>query len=108
MKTGGVATASGSGSRSHSKRERTSWAPLALGDVRQRQQQALPLDAHGDEPDALPGVEPGVQKLQLGLGGGEVEEAEGGVEEKPAAVVRHLMFAHRPPRLPRPRPACAS
>ena len=38
------------------------------------------FDAHGDEPDAGPGVEPAVEKLQLGLSGREPEEAEGGTE----------------------------
>jgi hypothetical protein len=54
--------------------------PLALGDVAQGQTQTLTLDAYGDQPDALPGVEPAVQEPQLGLGSRDLEEAEGGAE----------------------------
>jgi hypothetical protein len=55
--------------------------------VAERQPHTSPLDAYGDEPDAGPGVEPAVEKLQLGLGGREAEEAEDGVEVGAARVV---------------------
>jgi hypothetical protein len=48
--------------------------------VAERQPQALPFDAHGDEADAGPGVEPLVQKPQLGLGGRELQKPERGAE----------------------------
>jgi len=53
---------------------------LALGDVAQRESEPLPLDAHDDQADAGPGVEPAVQELQLGRARRELEEAEGGAE----------------------------
>jgi hypothetical protein len=40
----------------------------------------MPLDAHGDEADAGPGVEPAMEELQLGLARREPQEAEGGAE----------------------------
>jgi len=58
--------------------------------VTQGQPQPLTLDAHGDEPDAGPGVEPAVQELQRGLTGRELEEAEGGAERGESSVVGGL------------------
>lgn len=46
----------------------------------QRQPHALALDAHGDQPDASPRVEPAVQELKLGRAWWQLEEAECGVE----------------------------
>lgn len=45
-----------------------------------------PLDAHDDQANARPGVEPAVKELQLGLGGGEPQEAEGGPEATASGV----------------------
>jgi hypothetical protein len=53
-------------------------APPGVGDVRQRQAMTLPLDAHSDEPDAGPGIEPAVQEPQLGRPGLELQESERG------------------------------
>jgi hypothetical protein len=48
--------------------------------VAQRQPHALALDAHGDQPDASPRVEPAVQEVKLGRAWWQLEEAECGVE----------------------------
>ena len=62
-------------------------APLVLLQVRQPEARPEAFDAHGDAPDAGPGVEPAVQEPQLGLGGRELEETEGGAEVSAARVV---------------------
>jgi hypothetical protein len=56
-------------------------ATLVFADVAQREPEPLTLDAHDDEAEAGPGVEPAVQQTQLGCAGRELEEAEGGAEE---------------------------
>ena len=56
----------------------------------QGQTQALALHAHGDEPDAGPGIEPAVQELQLGRAWRELEEAEGGEEVRQSASTGHV------------------
>jgi hypothetical protein len=52
---------------------------LALIDVTQRKPEPLPLDAHDDQAEASPGVEPTMEQRQLRRGGWELEEAEVGV-----------------------------
>ena len=44
------------------------------------------MQAHGDQANASPGVEPAVQESQLGRARRELEEAEGGAEGGDAAV----------------------
>jgi len=66
--------------------------PLALGDVGQREPEPVPLDAHDDQAEAGPGVEPAVQSPQLRRAGRELEENQGG-----AALVSHC---NRPTRSP--------
>ncbi len=59
--------------------------------------------------EMIPAKRRGVDAVERGSGArSELEEADGSAEELAARIVRHLMFAHCPPRLPRPRPACAS
>jgi hypothetical protein len=60
--------------------------PLVLADVAQREPEPLPLHAHGDQPDAGPGVEPAVEQPELGRARRELEEAEGGAEPAAAGV----------------------
>jgi hypothetical protein len=71
--------------------------PLALGDVRQRQPHVLALDAHGHQPKPVPVVERPVQEPQLGLGGQEAQEGEGGAEVAGAAIAFKLRRDHRSP-----------
>ena len=54
--------------------------PLALGEVGEREPEPLPLDAHDDQAEAGPGVEPAMQELQLGCARREMREAERGGE----------------------------
>jgi len=48
----------------------------------------LALDAHDDQAEAGPGVEPAVEEALLGYARRELEEAEGGAERVEAAVRR--------------------
>jgi hypothetical protein len=72
--------------------------------VTKGQSQALALDAHDDQPDAGPGVQPLMQQPQLGRARLNLEEAEGGAEQQAAAIVKHPGSVHGPLPPPRPRP----
>jgi hypothetical protein len=68
--------------------------------------EAVSLHADNDQPDAHPGVEPAVQQSQLWRARRQMEEAEGGTQEQPTAIVRHSRAARAQPQPPRRRPAC--
>ena len=59
-------------------------APVAVAVLRELKVPPLAVQSHGDQPDAIPRVEPTMQKAQLGRAWRELEEAEGGTE-KPTA-----------------------
>jgi hypothetical protein len=61
-------------------------APLALGDVTERQPVAEALDADRDQADAHPRVEPLVQQPELGRAARQLKETERGAEGGEAAV----------------------
>jgi hypothetical protein len=54
--------------------------------------QALPVHPHGNEANAVPGVESAVEQLQFGRARLEPEEAEGGCQIR-AATVGHVLRA---------------
>jgi len=70
--------------------------PLVLGNVAERQQQAVPLDADSGEPDAGPGVEPAVEKLELGWSGGAL--VQGALEHGGFGRSQALRVWHGTPR----------
>jgi hypothetical protein len=71
-------------------------AALALGDVTEREPEPLTLDAHDDQVEPGPRVRPAMEQPQLRSARRELEEAEGGAQEKPPAIVRHRRSAHEP------------